>query len=189
MPNSPPPPSAFPTSPSPDSSPPTSDPSHLSRRKFVEKLCTGIGCGGLAAAFGTSVIANVRYFFPKVLYEPSPTFKVGFAEDFREGEINTRFKKDQRVWIRRTSAGLEAYLAVCTHLGCTPNWMKEQEVFRCPCHGSIFSEEGDPIAGPAPEPLYRLALSVADDGQIIVNKSKRENRPGRRERPPFLLRA
>jgi hypothetical protein len=36
-------------------------------------------------------------------------------------------------------------------------------------------------------PLYRLALSVGADGQIVVDKNRRENRPDARKEPPFVL--
>jgi hypothetical protein len=36
-------------------------------------------------------------------------------------------------------------------------------------------------------PLYHLALSLGEDGQIVVDKARRENRPVQRDQPPFLL--
>ena len=62
-----------------------------------------------------------------------------------------------------------------------------QKLFKCPCHGSNFSLAGDPVAGPAPVPLYHLAVSVGEDGQIVVDKNRRENRPGPRDKAPFVL--
>jgi hypothetical protein len=49
--------------------------------------------------------------------------------------------------------------------------------------------EGDVISGPAPVPLYRAAIKLSADGQIIVDKEKRENRPGLRDKEPYLLKA
>ena len=83
--------------------------------------------------------------------------------------------------------GFVAYSAVCTHLGCLTSYFPNEKLFKCPCHGSNFSLQGDPLAGPAPVPLYRLALSVDKDGQITVDKAQREDREPARDQPPFVL--
>ncbi len=48
----------------------------------------------------------------------------------------------------------------CSHLGCTVRWDNEQQVLRCPCHGSRFDDRGSVIEGPAKEALsvYRSQL-------------------------------
>ena len=63
-------------------------------------------------------------------------------------------------------------MAVCTHLGCTPNWLAAQNKFKCPCHGSGYYVSGINFEGPAPRPLERREIAVsADDGQLIVDKA------------------
>ena len=42
-----------------------------------------------------------------------------------------------------------------------------------PCHGSGFYISGINFEGPAPRPLERFKVIVADDGQIIVDKSQK----------------
>lgn len=44
----------------------------------------------------------------------------------------------------------------CTHLGCELHWNDAEVSWDCPCHGSRFSVDGDPIEGPALNPLERL---------------------------------
>jgi cytochrome b6-f complex iron-sulfur subunit len=44
--------------------------------------------------------------------------------------------------------------------------------FKCPCHGSGFFKSGLNFEGPAPRPLDRFKLSIGDDGQLVVDKSK-----------------
>jgi cytochrome b6-f complex iron-sulfur subunit len=41
----------------------------------------------------------------------------------------------------------------CTHLGCTVRWDNEEQLLRCPCHGSRFSDDGKVVKGPAERPL------------------------------------
>ena len=87
----------------------------------------------------------------------------------------------------RNTDGLYALIAICTHLGCTPNWFASEGRFKCPCHGSNFLLDGTNVAGPAPVPLYRAAIALELDGNIVVDKSQRENRPGQRDQAPFFL--
>ena len=155
----------------------------VTRRHFF----SWIGWGSFAA-FWTSVgLAIGRFFFPRALYEPSPRFQAGKPEDYQVGEVSTRFKKDQRVWIVRTSEGLYALTAICTHLGCTPIWHGREARFKCPCHGSNFLLNGDNVAGPAPVPLYRAVIERDLSGRLVVDKSRTANEPGERDQEPFFL--
>ena len=43
--------------------------------------------------------------------------------------------------------------------------------FKCPCHGSGFRITGIHFEGPAPRPLERFKIILADDGQIIIDKN------------------
>ena len=65
-----------------------------------------------------------------------------------------------------------ALSTVCTHLGCTPNWREAEQKYKCPCHGSGFRKSGKNFEGPAPRPLERFAISLAGDGQILVDKTR-----------------
>jgi len=155
----------------------------VTRRRFV----TCVGWGSFVAFWGSSVLATLRFFFPRVLYEPSPRFQAEKPADYQVGEVSTRFKDAQRVWLIRNADGLYALSAICTHLGCTPNWFATEERFKCPCHGSNFLMDGTNVAGPAPVPLYRAAIALDLAGTIEVDKSQQENQPGKRDQPPFFL--
>jgi cytochrome b6-f complex iron-sulfur subunit len=155
----------------------------VTRRRFF----AWVGWGSFAAFFGSVALATARFFFPRILYEPSPRFRAGKPEDYQVGEVSTRFKQAYRVWMIRIPEGMYALIAVCTHLGCTPIWYADEARFKCPCHGSNFLLDGTNIAGPAPVPLYRAALELDLAGYLVVDKSRQEDRPGKRDRPPFLL--
>jgi Rieske Fe-S protein len=66
-------------------------------------------------------------------------------------------------------AGLVAYSAICTHLGCTvlPN-LSEQGYIVCPCHASLFdpAAAAQVITGPANRPLPALPIEVSSDGAV-----------------------
>ena len=125
------------------------------------------------AATGGALSLIFRFLFPNVLFEPKTTFKVGFPDDFEVGLVDERFKEKFGVWIVRVAEGIYALSTICTHLGCTPNWLDTEQKFKCPCHGSGFYRTGINFEGPAPRPLERLKISLADDGQILIDKSKK----------------
>jgi len=132
------------------------------------------------AAFGASMLAAAtatgRFMFPNVLFEPPPTFKAGLPEELQKGVVDERFKP-LGVWLVKDNdvvtgaLGIYALSTVCTHLGCTPNWLDGEQKFKCPCHGSGYYKNGINFEGPTPRPLERYAISLADDGQILVDKS------------------
>lgn len=143
----------------------------MTRRKFV------INWVGLSwAAFIASLLAMlgtwVRYFFPRVLFERPLTFKAGPPSDYGLG-VDTRWKSKFRVWIVRELEGFYALYARCTHLGCTPNWLASEQKFKCPCHGSGFYMSGINFEGPAPRPLERCKIWLAEDGQIGIDVGTR----------------
>lgn len=154
----------------------------MTRRNFL-----WLGWASLVAFFGAGTAATARFFFPNVIYEPSQKFNAGPAKSYEVGVVDTRWLNEQRMWIIRTQQGFYALWARCTHLGCTPNWFPDQNRFRCPCHGSNYTRDGDVIAGPAPRPLWRAKVEMASTGDLIVDKAVLEDRPGFREKEPYFL--
>ena len=69
--------------------------------------------------------------------------------------------------------GFYALLVTCTHLGCTPNYLAAEAKFKCPCHGSGFRTTGINFEGPAPRPLERARIVLAEDGQLLVDKARK----------------
>jgi cytochrome b6-f complex iron-sulfur subunit len=157
------------------------------RRSLIGRVFTWFGISTLGLSLASTVYANFRFFFPKVLYEPPSQFQAGFPAEYQQG-VSDRWAKEHQVWIIHDGEKLYALLTTCTHLGCLTGFFPAESLFKCPCHGSNFSLAGDQVAGPAPVPLYRLALSIGADGQIVVDKNRRENRPDQRNEPPFFLR-
>ncbi len=139
-----------------------------SRRDFF----TRFGWGGFGAFTGLTLVGFLRSAFPRVLFSPPSTFKAGLPSDYTIGEVSEKFKKDFRVWIVREEAGIYAVFAKCPHLGCTPRWLAVENKFKCPCHGSGFFKSGLNFEGPAPRPLDRFEIKLAEDGQLVVDKSR-----------------
>lgn len=137
-----------------------------SRREFFSRL----GWGGFGVFGFLSLVGFIRSAFPRVLLQPPTTFKAGDPTEFVLGEVNEKFKQEFRVWIIREEDGFYALFAKCTHLGCTPRWLPAENKFKCPCHGSGFFKDGTNFEGPAPRPLDRFKIEIAQDGQLIVDK-------------------
>ena len=132
----------------------------------------------LAAAGGAMLLGLARFMFPNTLVEPPMTFKIGPPSDYPPESVSTKFKAERAVWIVRSTMynGQDQIIAlstVCTHLGCTPNWLEGEQKFKCPCHGSGFYKSGVNFEGPAPRPLERHGLRLAPDGMLEVDKSKK----------------
>lgn len=149
------------------------------RRFFLGVLvgsALGVGFTTVAATTGLWTLAFARFMFPNVLTEPPSKFKIGFPSDFPPGVVEEKYKAQFGIWPVSTEyKGLRQIVAlktVCTHLGCTPNWLEAEQKFKCPCHGSGFYKDGINFEGPAPRPLERYAIRLADDGQLEVDKSR-----------------
>jgi menaquinol-cytochrome c reductase iron-sulfur subunit len=130
---------------------------------------------GLAAlwsagvAIATGLFGALRLPVPAVFPESSGRVKLGPRAKFANNAM-VAFP-EYRLWVFSDDRGLYAISAICTHLGCTVA-AQETGGFYCPCHGSRFASSGAVIAGPAPRPLVYLALSVAPDGQIVVDQQQ-----------------
>jgi cytochrome b6-f complex iron-sulfur subunit len=154
----------------------------LTKRNFLKVFFVAI-TGYVVTLLGSSI----RFMAPNVSYDPPTTFKAGYIDDYAMGTFSDRWLDTHKVWIQRKREGMVAFIAVCTHLGCVPKLVVDDNRIMCSCHGTIFTMEGDVISGPAPVPLYRAAIKLADDGQLIVDKMKKENRPKLRDAEPFFL--
>lgn len=142
----------------------------VTRRGFVSTL--GIAWASFAAACGAGALATTRFMFPNVLFEPPQTFKAGLPDEFLPGTVDNRFKESFGVFVVRNDTTIYALKAVCTHLGCTPNWLEAEDKFKCPCHGSGFYRTGINFEGPAPRPLERYRIVLTDSGQVLIDKTK-----------------
>lgn len=139
--------------------------SKVTRRFFVEIF----GKASVVIAVFAEAFGAIKAFIPQVLYEPPTKFKIGRPDDFPEG---ITFLSKHKLYIFRTGNDFHTISAICTHLNCVTDWKPDQRDFYCSCHGSVFSEDGTNIAGPAPRPLAWYSLSFAPDGNLVVETHK-----------------
>jgi Rieske Fe-S protein len=74
---------------------------------------------------------------------------------------------DPAIVARPTDTTAACFSAICTHMGCTV--VPAGTELHCPCHGSVYDAiTGDVKQGPAPKPLPKIAVHVAN-GDVITS--------------------
>lgn len=138
-----------------------------------------LGLAAIWSALGTLVVATIgalRLPMPAVFPESNPKVKIGRPDEFSNGSAT--YLPELSLWVfRQEQGGMYAVSAICTHLGCVAK-RQEDGRFQCPCHGSVFAPNGEVLVGPAPSALNWLEMSLAPDGQIVIDKT-RKVRPGK----------
>ena len=80
---------------------------------------------------------------------------------------------DQEVALVNIDGQIHAVDDICSHAECAiSDGDIEGNELICPCHGSGFFKSGQNFEGPAPRPLDRFEIALAEDGQLIVDKAK-----------------
>ncbi|MCC6581645.1 MAG: Rieske 2Fe-2S domain-containing protein [Phycisphaeraceae bacterium] len=140
----------------------------LSRRQF--SIAAALAWAAMAATAATALAAVQAFFVPKVTKEPPSVMRVGKLSDFPEPGVYEQYKP-VGIWIVYLPNGeLVALSTICTHLGCIPNWLPGDKIFKCPCHGSGYYQDGVNFEGPAPRPLERYKVTL-DGDWVVVDKS------------------
>jgi len=89
-----------------------------------------------------------------VLYNGKPTADVDYAN---EGV---------------TAQGVMPLYQRCVHLGCRVPYCAQSTWFECPCHGSKYNGAGEYQLGPAPHGMDRFKVTIADNGDVMVDTSE-----------------
>ena len=70
--------------------------------------------------------------------------------------------ENKTAWVVKSAdSEIVAFGPQCTHLGCA--YHVDNGRFLCPCHTSIFSTDGQVVAGPAPRPLDRYETKIENE--------------------------
>jgi len=100
--------------------------------------------------------------FPK-LAVGKPT-KLSFESVDKQAFITSSVVYD--VWVTKEAEDKAVvYSPLCPHLNCRYTFV--DNLYKCPCHGSVFNTEGKCIAGPSPRPLDTLAYKI-ENGELFV---------------------
>lgn len=136
----------------------------MRRRDFLGMAALG----AFLMAIMTSFLGAMRLILPQVFAELPRSYKIGEPGGFPAGEV--RIPPGRSVYVFHEHSGYYAISAKCTHLGCIVKYSPSG--FVCPCHGSRFTPEGRVISGSASRTLDWYAISLAPDGQLVVDEGK-----------------
>ena len=151
--------------------PQTKSPDSKRPRELINKERRQLTWVLIGGYLGVNFLMFLRFFFPRALYEPSTIVNIGFPTGFQQG-VNQQFLQSNRIWVVLDPGRLFVIFARCTHLGCTPDWLPQENMFHCPCHGSEYDPDGVNFAGPAPRPMDRCHVTMLPNGTILVDSSR-----------------
>jgi menaquinol-cytochrome c reductase iron-sulfur subunit len=147
-----------------------------SRRGFL-KIAIGTLSGLYALILGIPLLRAVISSAPlkKLSFAEAGDFNslpVGQPTDLNFEVLATDAYLSQKVtravWvIKHSDTKATVFSPICTHLGCHYKWNPQTRHFECPCHGSVFTIDGQVIGGPAPRPLDTLPYKI-QDGKLYV---------------------
>jgi cytochrome b6-f complex iron-sulfur subunit len=157
----------------------------ISRRSLLRiSFWTALG-GGLAAIAGTAV----DMLYPRGVTGFGGVVSAGTVDELPPGSEPKPFQEG-RFWLVNLTQeqGGPGFLALwwkCPHLGCTVPWREpfvfpdpatgQNKVgwFRCPCHGSTYTEAGVRVFGPAPRSMDHFEVTIdPNTKRISVNTGK-----------------
>jgi cytochrome b6-f complex iron-sulfur subunit len=169
------------------------------RRQFLFLM------GGLAAV-GSLVLGGFKvlgFMFPAATGDAPQEFKTSFTTDQLTGGISGGKARNatnvvsitaERVTLVLDTAGIYAVYLVCTHLGCTPNYVTDvvsgsgvspsvadgrgdrpaadriPNGWACPCHGSRYFIDSTNFYGPAPRPMDWVSVEISPDNHFVVDR-------------------
>jgi len=131
----------------------------LSRRGFLR---LGVGALGALALLEAGGAGFVFLRARSLEGEYGGMVTIGAVDDFQPGSV-TEFQQERFFLVRAADGGFLAVYNRCTHLGCTVNWVPEQNEFVCPCHAASFDFYGNFEGPPVPRPLDTFPVEFGDN--------------------------
>ena len=149
------------------------------RRSFLKAVLLLIGglISSVAAVplFGFAILPALKKTPKKYvvlgildLLKGSRYKKINYTFQSKDGWVQTNKKRS--VYVSDAGNGnFVVFSRVCSHLNCLVRWEESKRQFLCPCHGGVFDEEGNVVAGPPPRALEKLPVKV-EDGVLYVKE-------------------
>jgi menaquinol-cytochrome c reductase iron-sulfur subunit len=144
----------------------------MTRRSFFGLL---ISCGSLLVAGVVGIPALLLGFSPAFQQRRREIWRpLGRLKDFPVAAVHDGvMSRDQKAWPRsfpqqavfvwrRSDEDLVVFSRSCTDLGCPLDYDAGSTCFLCPCHGGIFNQSGERLAGPPNGSMYRYAHRVRE---------------------------
>jgi Rieske Fe-S protein len=137
-------------------------PTGLSRGRFLGRAAQAAAAAGLV---GVGAVADEmgRHLRPPqaLVADAGCWYDVAAADELASGQMKAFAAGGVLGYLVNEGGRLQAISAICTHMGCRLKPQPGRLGLRCLCHGAQFSADGRVLAGPALEPLPRIAVRVA----------------------------
>jgi len=139
----------------------------LSRRDFLR---LGMAILGTVAALEAGTAGLMYFRSHSMKGEFGSLVTAGYVDDFQPGSV-TEFAESRFFLVRVAEGGFLAVHSRCPHLGCTVQWIDEEQEFLCPCHASRFDIHGSDHNPPVARPLDTFPVTIEDE-QVIVDTTQ-----------------
>lgn len=134
------------------------------RREALARLASFLGFAGLGGV-GASALSGCAK-----APAASPMVRVPLASLPPGGRLRVVYRGDP-VELSRTEAGVIARSLLCTHQGCEVKWQASDQRYHCPCHNSVYDQNGVPIIGAPTRPLAAVAARVEGNEVVVGTES------------------
>jgi len=126
-----------------------------------------------AAALGWILYPVLRYLSPMRVRSqggpvPVPADQMGAVHNQPHFTI-LRAAEKRLIVFQDASQEVRALSAICTHEGCTVQFLEGEQIIWCACHNGRFDLDGRVLSGPPPRPLRQYALLHDEDGSMRVS--------------------
>jgi cytochrome b6-f complex iron-sulfur subunit len=140
-----------------------------SRREFLKAMAISGVVVAVAAVF--SVIGQSR---PSLPTTPPPGLPAGAVANINQVspgnpayfEFPTGYPN---ILMKKSDGNLIALSMLCTHVCCELSYVTGNQLY-CPCHGSLFDENGNVLQGPAILPLPTVEFTQDNSGNVFATR-------------------
>ena len=119
----------------------------------------------------TGAVANVSQLQAgSPLYFDYPTSGSNLPSPAVANLNQLQYGGNPNILMKRSDGTIFAMSMLCTHVCCQCEYASQYNEIFCPCHGSVFDQNGSVLRGPAPIPLPTVELNIDTSGNIFPVK-------------------
>jgi len=121
---------------------------------------------------GTAVLAALGWLDDRVRRGARTIARAGDVPEGQAVHFEYPTAGEQAILLHLPGGRFVAYSQKCTHLSCAVQWQPERNRLYCPCHEGAFDPEtGEPVAGPPPRRLPRIAVRREGDRLVALEEA------------------
>lgn len=153
------------------------NPGEVTRRRFVGGA-VGLGTSFAALVIGVPVLGSIvkgaeqakpgefiRVADVSAIPSGEP-YGISFVETSQDA-YNFAQVPHSVYALKKSDTDIAVYSPVCPHLGCQVFFDRQKKQYVCPCHASLFTEDGARLSGPTPRGLDALPAKIENGGLYV----------------------